>query len=68
MFKRPIAIHNGPLYLRYGIMAETTIDLKDIDAVEISSKDIASSKETQKLSFLGALESHNVIIYLKKEN
>ncbi len=68
MFKRPISIENGHIYLRYGIMAETNIDLKDIDSIEISSKDIEVNKETKKLSFLGDLESHNIIIRLKKEN
>jgi len=68
MFKRPISIENNKLYLRYGIMNEATIELKEIAAIEISSKDIELNKETQKLSFLGALESHNVIIRLKNEN
>ncbi len=68
MFKRPIAIENNRLYLRYGIMTETIIDLKDIDSIKISSKDIALNKETKKLSFLGELESYNIIIHLKKEN
>lgn len=68
MFKRPIAIENDKLFLRYGIMNETTIDLADIDSIEISSKDIELNNETRKLSFLGELESHNVVIKLKKEN
>ena len=68
MFKRPISIENDRLYLRYGIMSETTIYIKDIDRVEISSKDIEINKETRKLSFLGELEGHNIIIRLKKEN
>ncbi len=68
MIKRPISIENNRLYLRYGIMTETIIDLKDIDSIEISSKDIELNKETKKLSFLGELESHNIIIRLKKEN
>ena len=68
MSKRPISIEGDKLYLRYGIMNETTIDLKTIDSIEISSKDIEGNKETRKLSFLGALESHNVIIRLKQEN
>ncbi len=68
MFKRPIIIENGKLFLRYGIMSETTIDLKDIDSIEVSSKDIEFNKETRKLSFLGELESHNLIIRLKEEN
>ena len=42
--------------------------LKEIDSIEISSKDVELNKETRKLSFLGELESHNVIIRLKNEN
>ena len=68
MFKRPISIEKNKLHLRYGIMNESTIDLKDIDSIEISSKDIELNKETRKLSFLGELESHNIVIKLKKEN
>ncbi|AZJ35680.1 hypothetical protein [Tenacibaculum singaporense] len=68
IYKRPISIKNEKLFLRYGIMNETIIDLKDIESVEISSKDIELNKETRKLSFLGELESHNVIIRLKEEN
>jgi len=68
MFKRPIAIENNKLFLRYGIMNETTIDIANIDSIEISSKDIKLNKETRKLSFLGELESHNIVIRLKKEN
>ncbi|MCF1191988.1 hypothetical protein LRR18_10370 [Mangrovimonas sp. AS39] len=68
MYKRPISIENGKLYLRYGIMNETTIDLTNIESIETSSKDIELNKETRKLSFLGDLESHNVIIRLKREN
>lgn len=68
MYKRPISIENDKLFLRYGIMNETTIALKDIDRIEVSSKDIALNKETRKLSFLGGLESHNIIIRLNEEN
>lgn len=68
IFKRPILIKDDKVYLRYGIMNETTIDIKNIDSIEISSKDIELNKKTRKLSFLGELESHNVIIRLNKEN
>lgn len=49
-------------------MNQTTIDLENIDSIEISSKDIELNKETRKLSSLGALESHNLVIRLKEEN
>jgi hypothetical protein len=53
MVKRPISIERNKLYLRYGIMTESTIDIKNIDSIELSSKDIETNKETRKLSFLG---------------
>lgn len=68
MFKRPISIENDKLFLRYGIMNEATINFTNIESIEISSKDIELTKETRKLSFLGELESHNIIIQLKEEN
>ena len=68
MYQRPISIEKGKLFLRYGIMCETTIDITNIKSVEISSKDIELDKETRKLSFLGELESHNIILRLKEEN
>jgi hypothetical protein len=68
MFKRPISIGNDKLFLRYGIMNETTINLRNIVSIEVSSKDIELNTETRKLSFLGELESHNIVIRLKEEN
>ncbi|TXG37356.1 hypothetical protein [Seonamhaeicola maritimus] len=68
MLKRPISIECNKVYLRYGIMSETTINIEDIDAIEITSKDFEKSKENRKLSILGDLESHNMLICLNKEN
>ncbi|TQI71287.1 hypothetical protein JM79_2215 [Gramella sp. Hel_I_59] len=68
MFKRPISIENNKLFLRYGIMKEATINIEDIESIEVSSKDVELNKETRNLSLLGELESHNLIIRLKKEN
>jgi len=68
MFKRPFLIENNKLHLRYGIMSETIINLQDIDRIELSSKDVDLNEKTQKLSILGSLESHNVILRLKQEN
>lgn len=66
LMKRPIYIDNGRLYLRYGILSEATIALNTIKSVELSTKDIDKEK-VRKLSPLGDLESHNLIITLKKE-
>ena len=77
--RRPILIENDTLYLRYGIMSETEIDIKDIESIEISEKpleelieaeaadDKTKGKLYQKLSPLGDLEAHNVIIRLHEK-
>jgi hypothetical protein len=68
MLKRPISIENDKLYLRYGIMNESVVAIDAIDSVELFAKDIKLDKETRKLSFLGQLEGHNVMIKLKEEH
>ncbi|WP_282044093.1 hypothetical protein [Winogradskyella flava] len=68
MTKRPIVVENDKLYLRYGIMNETTISFDNIESIELSMKDIEMNKTTRKLSVLGNLEGHNIIIKLKKEH
>ncbi len=66
--KRPIAITEDLIHLRYGILSETAIKICDIESIEISTKDIEINHETKKLSPLGELENHNLIIRLKKEH
>lgn len=68
MSRRPIIIEENKLFLRYGIMSETSIDISEIENIEVSTKDIEFDKETRKLSILGNLESHNIVIRLNKEN
>lgn len=68
MLKRPITITGDRIYLRYGIMTESVIYLKNIDSIELSSKDFEPNTASRKLSLLGELEGHNVIIHLKEEN
>lgn len=68
MSMRPFIIGKDKLYLRYGIMNEAVVEIKDIEAIEISSKDIELNSDTKKLSFLGSLESHNLILRMKKRN
>jgi hypothetical protein len=65
MIKRPISIENNILNLYYGIMGEVIIDINEISSIEISSKDVEFNKEIRNFSFL---DSHNIIIKLKKEN
>lgn len=66
--KRPLLINENTLTLRYGILNEVEIQLSDIEKTELSKKRIKQDSINRKLSPLGDLESHNVIIQLKKEN
>lgn len=66
--QRPISINQDSLTLKYGILNEVEIPFSDIDKVELSSKSLEKNELTKTLSPLGELESHNVIIHLKKEN
>ncbi|WP_338791291.1 hypothetical protein [Bernardetia sp. MNP-M8] len=77
--KRPILIENDTLYLRYGIMSETEIEIKNIKSIEVSEKSLEELLEIegieskdqiklyQKLSPLGNLEQHNIIIRLHEK-
>lgn len=65
--KRPHLIKDDTLYLRYGFAAETAIDLKNIELVELTQKDFELDGETRKLSLLGGLDGHNVLIELKDQ-
>ncbi|WP_445383050.1 hypothetical protein [Robiginitalea sp. IMCC43444] len=66
--KRPIILGPETLQLRYGILNETTLALNNIESIEVSSRELDFGKEVRKLSFLGDLEGHNIIIHLKNEN
>ena len=66
--KRPITINQNSLTLKYGILNEVEIPFADIDKIELSWKPLDKDVLTKTLSPLGELESHNVILYLKKEN
>ncbi|MBV6494285.1 MAG: hypothetical protein LDLANPLL_02316 [Turneriella sp.] len=66
--RRPHTIGKDRLLLRYGIATETEIKFEDIKEVILSNKDLENNNLTKKLSILGDLEGHNVIIRLNKEN
>ncbi|WP_299221419.1 hypothetical protein [uncultured Aquimarina sp.] len=68
MFKRPFSIETNTIHLRYGILSEAIIDINNIKSIKISSKPIEFNDTTRKLSPLGELESHNMVINVKKEN
>jgi len=66
--QRPITINQESITLKYGILNEVEIPFSDVDKIELSQKSLAKDKLTKTLSPLGELESHNVILHLKKEN
>ena len=66
MSRRPIAIQGGILQLPYGIMGEAIVPLTKIASIECNSKELEENKLNRKLSFLGAMESHNIILHVKE--
>jgi hypothetical protein len=68
LLKRPYVIEKNQLKLHYGILSETFIDLTEIESIELSNKDIEFDNHNRKLSPLGSLEPHNIIIKLKGTN
>ncbi|MEQ8573787.1 MAG: hypothetical protein RIB63_06985, partial [Fulvivirga sp.] len=47
---------------------DATIPFNDIKNIEISGRDLDKGNLEKKLSLLGELESHNVILHLKNEH
>ena len=66
--QRPIYYDHNSLMLRYGILSEMEISLSNIEAIRLSKKNLDKNSWTRKLSPLGELESHNVLIELKTES
>lgn len=55
------------LTLRYGIFAEITIPLFDIEKVELNSNDVEiTDKKIESLALLKGFETHNVVLHFKK--
>jgi len=65
---RPIIVNDEHLKLRYGILNETEINLSDIEEIALSRQSITDDTDAIKLSQLGELESHNIIITVKSEH
>ncbi|WP_075342008.1 hypothetical protein [Tenacibaculum agarivorans] len=55
---------NKKLYLFFGFFGKAVIDFKNIDKVQINSKE---SNEVNHLAFIGKLTGHNVIVQLNQE-
>ena len=65
--RRFIAVKSDILVLRYGILSESTVPLRNISSVSFSRKPLIKGDGTRKLCPFGSLESHNVVIALKNE-
>ena len=65
---RPISINQDSLSLKYSLLNEVTIPINAIESIELSKKEMDKDPLTKKLSPLGELESHNMIIRLKEEH
>lgn len=63
--KRPIVIGDQKLSLRYGILSNSEIKLSEISSIELYKKEIDKKGSKKKLSPLGELEEHNVLITFK---
>jgi len=64
--QRPIAISDNTLYLKYGLLGDSTLPLSAIESIELSSKSIEFDDTTRHLSPLQDMDPHNVIIQLKE--
>jgi len=70
MSKRPIwvDIAGEKLFLRYGFFSETTILLKNIEGLELSTKPLPIDNSILQFSPLGHLDKHNIILHVNSEN
>ncbi|WP_259071554.1 hypothetical protein HDF24_00040 [Mucilaginibacter sp. X4EP1] len=66
ILKRPIQINDDRLVIRYGILAETTIDLKDIISAEIYNKQSVTGENLRALSPFKKLEEPDIILNLSQ--
>lgn len=64
--RRPISIESHKLHLRYGIMAEVSIEWDNIEEAVEYKKEITKEEGIAFLSPFQAAEGHNVLISLKE--
>jgi len=63
--KRPIYLDENNLILRFGILSEVSISYSNIKSLSIQTQDLPDDKSIQKLSPLGSLDGHNIILRLE---
>ncbi len=68
MTKRPVTLTKETLFLRYGLFADTAIDLTNIDRIEITDKNIEDETlVVDKLALVKEMEGHNIAIHFKEK-
>ncbi|MGB3182108.1 MAG: hypothetical protein WBB45_12010 [Cyclobacteriaceae bacterium] len=65
MITRRSYLSPSHIHLRYGLFGDVSIPVADVSRVEVSGKDISGIEGSAKLSLLGDLEGHNVILHLE---
>jgi hypothetical protein len=68
--KRPtyIDLESQTLHLKYGILAESNIEIDSIDSIELTTREFDKTSGIVQLSPLGPLDGYNIILHLKSEN
>jgi hypothetical protein len=64
--KRPIQIIGHRLIIRYGILAETTINLNDVLSVGMTNKPLIINENSKYLSPFKKIEEPNIVIQVNK--
>lgn len=67
LMKRPIAVENDRVLLRYGVMQEAEIPIEDIKKITLTTKEFDKEENITRLSLLGEAEGHNVLIETHNE-
>ncbi|MGH1385679.1 hypothetical protein [Kordia sp.] len=67
LMKRPIAVENDRVLLRYGVMQEAEIPIEDIKKITLTTKEFDKEENITRLSLLGEIEGHNVLIETHNE-
>lgn len=65
--RRFIILNEEGIQLSYGIMADAFVSYHEIDFVEVTSKDFDKESGIKRISPVGELDSHNVVIHFKNE-
>jgi hypothetical protein len=65
--KRPIKITKNGIFLKYSILSETYLSFKNIEKIEIFTKEIDKKGAIKYFSPFGKLEGNNVKIEFKNE-